>query len=470
MNQPAKNYSNWMEMLADPRYADSGKAVLQYLTLTEGLESPTPYHIWSFLSLISALCGSRITLQHGPTGNQKLNLGVILSGAPAIRKSTALTVMQKFAEGLPIYYGPTDTAGQRQGIMSAMLPRWQVDSDDEDPTQLDFDSLESLAEYDSDSVLPTLPDPVTRRASEIYFVSKELGRLLSAQSRELLDFFTDGMDGESFHYQLKNQVIKIAKPLISLIGATTPASLGAMMPRGASEHGFLSRIIFVHATELTQSVPIPAAWTDHHEMIRKKMHERILDMITGTNTEVTLSENAERTFKDLYGYRVGTSDVRLMAYAGRRQTHLLKVAALLAILRGETPVRVTSADLRLSHGILAHTEVFMDRAFYGLDTGLYSKVLCAACELAEGSSDGQFSLGMMHRQAGYLATREVLSNMLQSLQDQGKIKHRGGPATDPFWEIADTESLELQRKQRIIFRGSASQDDFVSHETVLKQA
>lgn len=470
MNQPAKHYSNWMEMLADPRYADSGKAVLQYLSLTEGLESPVPYHIWSFLSLISALCGSRITLQHGPTGNQKLNLGVILSGAPAIRKSTALTVMQKFAEGLPIYYGPTDTAGQRQGIMSAMLPRWQVDSDEDDPTQLDFESLEELASYDSDSVLPALPDPVTRRSSEIYFVSKELGRLLSAQSRELLDFFTDGMDGESFHYQLKNQVIKIPKPLISLIGATTPASLGAMMPRGASEHGFLSRIIFVHATQLTQAVPIPQGWDEQHHMIRKVMHERILDMVNGVNTEVTLSENAERTFRDLYGYQVRTSDVRLMAYSGRRQTHLLKVAALLAILRGETPVRVTSADLRLSHGILAHTEVFMDRAFYGLDTGLYSKVLCAACEIAEGSPDGEFSLGMMHKQAGYLATRGVLNDMLTSLQDQGKLKHMGGTATDPIWQIADLESNALQHNQRIIFRGSAEQDDFVSHKTSLRQA
>jgi hypothetical protein len=112
----------------------------------------------------------------------------------------------------------------------------------------------------------------------------------------------------------------------------------------------------------------------------------------------------------------------------------------------------------------------MDRAFYGLDTGLYSKVLCAACELAEGSPDGVFSLGMMHRQAGYLATREVLSNMCQSLQDQGKIVHKGGTATDPFWEIADFESKELQRKQRIIFKGSQTQDDFVSHETELRQA
>src|SRR6478735_1331429 len=145
MNQPTANYENWLSVLGDPKYADSGKAILEYLKLTSDLESPVPYNVWSFLSCVAALCGDRIYLRHGPMGKMRLNLGVILSGAPALRKSTALTVMQRFAEGLPLYYGPTDTAGQRQGIMSAMMPRWQVDSPEDGVSEIAFDTIESLA-------------------------------------------------------------------------------------------------------------------------------------------------------------------------------------------------------------------------------------------------------------------------------------------------------------------------------------
>lgn len=472
MNQQTTNYQNWLSVLGDPRYADSGKSILEYLKLTSDLESPIPYHIWSFLSCVAALCGDRIYLRHGPMGKMRLNLGVILSGAPALRKSTALTVMQRFAEGLPLYYGPTDTAGQRQGIMSAMMPRWQVDSPEDGVADVSAETLEELANFNSDSILSTLPDPVTRKASEIYFVSKELGRLMGSQTRELLDFFTDGIDGESFHYQLKNQVIKINNPLINLIGATTPASLGQMMPKGAADHGFLSRLIFVHATSLTRANPTPSVWNDRQLEIRDSLQSLLLDQFGNINTEISLSEAAVKSYHDLYPYLVKTQDIRLMAYGGRRQGHLLKVAALLALCRGNSPIIVQACDVRLAHAILLLTEGFMDRAFYGLDTGLYSRVHCALCEIAESTADGVFSLDMVFQQAGYLAPRENLSSMCVSLQEQKRIVlDRGGGGSNPFWRInSETNSQTQLDLHRVFLTGGGipGPDDFVTHVTGLK--
>jgi hypothetical protein len=465
-------YGNWYRMLMDKRFSPSSAAILDYLALTKGLESPVPYHIWSLLSLTAALCGDRFALRHGPMGRMRLNLGVILTGAPAIRKSTALTVMQKFAEGLPISYGPTDTAGQRQGIMSAMMPRWQRESDDGN-TELSFDDLSSLADFDSDSILSTISDSQTRKASEIYFVSKELGRLIASTTRELLDFFTDGMDGEAFHYQLKNQVIKIDKPLINLIGATTPASLGSMMPRGASEHGFLSRLIFVHATHVSSAVPVPKPWDDSQLLIKERLTTLIHDQLESMETEISLSEAAEETFRDLYGYQVKTTDIRLLAYSGRRQTHLLKVAALLAFLRGESPVQVTAADIRLSHAILGMTETLMDRAFYGLDTGLYSRVLCAIAELAESTADGAVTTGMIHEQAGYLAPADALNSMCASLMNQKKlVAHPSGTTSNPAYSIADitTSQWNTHIHGAFVMEGGKkpAADEFSSHRSSLR--
>jgi len=467
--QPASPYNEWHELLADARFSPSSEALQDYLKLCEGLESPTPYHIWSFISLMAALCGDNIALTHGPMGRERLNLGIVLTGIPAIRKSTALTVMQKFAEGLPIAYGPTDTAGQRQGIMSAMMPRWQKDQIDEtSPTDISVTTLEELAQFDSDSIVAKLPNPLDRRSSEIYFVAKELGRLIASSSRELFDFFTDGMDGETFHYQLKNQVTKIHNPLMNLLGATTPTSLGTMLPKGGESHGFLSRLIFVHAPHIDKIVPIPKQWGDREQHIRKTLHERILQVLANSQEEIGLSQGARETYEDLYVYQPATSDIRLQAYMGRRAKHLLKIAAILALLRCDASVSVIAADLRLSHALLVLTERTMDRAFYGLDMGLYSRVLCAVTELAEGSPEGRVSVNEIQQYAGHLAPKHTLNELLESLVIQGKLKAVSQRADHAEWtlntEMFDLGTSRLRNAFKAGGEGLPKADEFRTHK------
>lgn len=433
---PTDSYQIWHEMLADPRFSPSSRAIQDYLTLTAGLESPTPYNVWSFLSLVAALCGDNIALTHGPMGRERLNLGVVLTGVPAIRKSTALTVMQRFAEGLPIAYGPTDTAGQRQGIMSAMMPRWQRDSNEELASDLRPETLSALASLDTDSIMPAQQNPLTRKASEIYFVAKELGRLIASPSRELFDFFTDGMDGESFHYQLKNQVIKIKNPLINLIGATTPSSLGHNVPKGGESHGFLSRLIFVHAPRVSRSVAIPEQWDEKQLQTRTQLHDLIYSQLDSNHDVIDMTQAASDTYRDLYRYAPGTADQRLQAYHGRRSKHLLKIAALLGILRGSTPVRIQASDVRLAHGILLLTEGTMDRAFYGLDTGFYSRVMCAITELAENSPDEHVTMNEIQTFAGHLGDKELMAKVTISLEEQGKLIPVKTGTKEHVWQLS----------------------------------
>ena len=421
---PTQAYQIWHEVLADERFAPSSAAIQKYLTLTEGLESPVPYHVWSLLSLVAALCGDNIAINHGPLGRERLNLGVVLTGVPAVRKSTALTVMQKFAEGLPIQYGPTDTAGQRQGIMSAMMPKWQKDTHDDDSIDIRPETIDVLADLDTDSIVPALPNLLSRKASEIYFVSKELGRLIASQSRELFDFFTDGMDGETFHYQLKNQTIKIRNPLINLIGCTTPSSLGNMIPRGGDSHGFLSRLVFVHASHQTRRVAIPEEWNELQLQSKKQLHELILDQLDVRNETIGMTAAATKTYTDLYAYIPVTNDQRMQAYAGRRAKHMLKISALLAVLRGESPIVVQASDVRLAHALMLLTESNMDRSFHGLDVSWYGKCLSAITEIAETSSNETVSIQQIQTGAGHLGDKDKIATLVQSLQDQGKlVKH-----------------------------------------------
>ncbi|MDG4869476.1 hypothetical protein P8631_15940, partial [Guyparkeria sp. 1SP6A2] len=88
---------------------------------------------------------------------------------------------------------------------------------------------------------------------------------------------------------------------------------------------------------------------------------------------IDMSPAAVQTYEDLYPFIPATVDQRLRAYNGRRSKHLLKISALLAVLRGKTPIRMQASDIRLAHALLILTEALMDRAFYGLDTGLHSR-------------------------------------------------------------------------------------------------
>lgn len=410
--------------------------------------------------MMAALCGSRIALTHGPMGRKNLNLGVVLTGVPAIRKSTSLKMVQKFAEGLPISYGPTDTAGQRQGIMSSMLPRWQKDSQDA-TINLDIDALDELANLDTDSVAAVLPDPTRSRSSEIYFVASELGRLLSGQGRDLLDFFADGLDGEPIYYRIKNTEIRIPKPLINLLGATTPESLGNILPSRAAGHGVLSRIIFVHATHVAQSVAVPEKWNDGQLKMREGLQEVISDMLNQDNAEIDFTEAATQTYRDLYSYMPQATDIRLAAYGGRRADHLTKVACLLAILRGTAPIRVQASDVRLSHAILTLTEMEMDRAFYGLDMGLNSRLLCAISDIIQASPRGEVQLSQIQQQASHLANRATISEMVASFQDQGKLQLVAGSVY-----ALNTEMKTLGQKEILTcFTRSESfeEDEYIPH-------
>lgn len=456
-------YSHWHNLLEDDRYSASSTHLRGYLTLTEGLESPVPYNIWSYLSMLAAVAGGRIYIDHGVAGKKKLNLAVVLMGFPAVRKSTAISVMERFSHGLPIQYGPSDTSGQRQGIMSAMLPRWQYDSlQEKDEFDLSVESLDAIAALDTNGILPALANKRIPPASELYFLSKELGRLFaSSQGHDLINFFTDAIDGESVYYQIKTQAIRIRNPLINLLGATTPGNLATILPRGAESHGILSRMVFVYADRLSSRQPIPEAWSP--EQVRIKDHllgdiERMLEDIDGP---LTLTENAKQTYGDIYGFNPGFNDVRLQAYAGRRSDHLLKVAGVLCLARGAPQQLVTASDIRLAHGLLCLTEALMPRSFLGLDPRPASKVLIGITEFLESQPAHSAKREIVLKQVSHIGESVDIIRWVTDLVQQGKIVEDGSNL-----KLSDEKELLAASMTRTIFNGANLLDDYAPLRTM----
>lgn len=375
------------------------------------------------MSLAAALVSNHAYLSRGVGGKLRLNLGVILTGRAALRKSSAINFMMRFAAELNLNYGPTDTAGARHGIMAAMQSRWQDDLHDGDELNAP-ESLEELSKSSYDTVISKLGRGRTRPSS-IYFASKELGRLLTAQTRELLDFFADGLDGESIFYQTKNGNIRIPAPLINLIGATTPGNLPSILPRDAHDHGLLSRLIFVYAGKGETSVPIPPAISASESTLQSQLLESLERVSQEAQGEIKLSDGADDEYRRLYDYRVSTLEFRLNAYSGRRADHLAKLAALICLLRVESPYMVSRRDVGLAHLILILTETQMDGAYMGLDKSPEGRAYALIREILE-SLDPAAVHGTLHahlNRAGFMDDEST--KVLQRLQKSHKLVQQG---------------------------------------------
>ncbi len=265
------------------------------------------------------------------------------------------------------------------------------------------------------------------RPSSIYFASKELGRLLTSPTRELLDFFADGLDGEAIFYQTKNGNVRLSAPLINLLGATTPGSLSNILPRDAHDHGFLSRLIFVYGAKNERSVPLPPSRTEQEIEVEAILSERLEQAVIEAEGEITFTPEAAKEYTHLYNYSVITGEFRLNAYAGRRAIHLVRVAAIICLLRGESPYQVSREDLGLAHVILILTEIDMDAAYMGMNKTIEARAYVLMREILEslGPEEGDHLRMTSHLMKAGWTEQEVI-HIFDVLTRMNKIRGEGG--------------------------------------------
>jgi len=322
----------------------SAEALNEYLELLEDTESPRVFHIWSLLCSVAALLGQNAELRMGAWNVVKPNMFVILIGPPAIKKSTAISLVESMLKGSTLNIGPTDTGGQRHGLMSALTGA----------ARRDFRTMNRTEDM---LLTPALARP--RRSSDMVLFAQELGRLWGSANREMADFFLDLWDGANISYETKASTTRITKPLVTLLGATTPSSLAAMLPENASSHGILSRVIFVFGDIVHKRVPIPPDPTEEWLDLREKIVER-LRWVDNNRRDFELSPSGRAAYESLYEFHPDTQDPRLESYQGRRPQTLLKVAMALCALRFDT--WIIESDVLLAHDLLTAIEPNMHRA------------------------------------------------------------------------------------------------------------
>lgn len=328
-----RRLSNWMESFLG--YSSYG-------------EAPKRMYFWVGVSTIAGALRRRVWIDQ-VYFRWYPNFYVILVAPPGIvSKSTTAGIGMSLLRVVPgIKFGPE-------------IVTWQALS-------------KSLAESGEAFEL----DGTFHSMSAITIESSEFGNLLNPQDRDMVDLLVtlwDGKQGVLRKVTKMSGSDEIVNPWINIIACTTPSWIAGNFPEYMIGGGFTSRCIFVFADRKDKYVAYPAIQVpaDLPKLAEDLIHD--LEWIAATLAgPYTLTPKAiewgTAWYKDHYENRPSDlDDQRFGGYIARKQTHIHKLAIILAASYKDE-LTITEEDLALANTMVTDLEADMPRVFAKLGQG-----------------------------------------------------------------------------------------------------
>ena len=200
--------------------------------------------------------------------------------------------------------------------------------------------------------------------------SSEFGNLLNPQDREMVDLYVtlwDGKQGALVKETKTSGNDRVENPWINMIACTTPAWIAGSFPEYMIGGGFTSRCIFVFADKKAREVAYPIREVPPDQDIKAKALIQDLQQIAGLCGEYRLTEEAYAWGTEWY-HRHNTTpnqalnDDRVGGYLARKQTHVHKLAMVLAAAQGDA-LWITEHHLAIADRMVSDLEVDMQQVF-----------------------------------------------------------------------------------------------------------
>ena len=338
----------------------------EYLNYTKDSEAPDIFHFWTGVSVIAGALRRRVWIdqryfQWTP------NFYVVLVAPPGIAaKSTAMGIgIRLLREIEGIYFGPNSLTWQ--GLTSAL---------EEAQTMLQ------------------LSDDIFQPISCLTIPLSELGTFLKPQDTSLVDLLVDLWDGQVRPWRHKTRTtgeVNILNPWMNIIGCVTPAWLRENFPSYLIEGGLTSRIVFVYADRKRQLVPYPADVIDSrrfesHTSALVDDLRQIADLQGEYRLDAKAKEWGAAWYNQHWGQQSGaTISDRYSGYLARKQTHLHKLAMVLAAAQRDELV-ITVDELLSAERLLKVHEQHLEKIFETVgvhDVGKQIREVLAVIRAAE---------------------------------------------------------------------------------------
>lgn len=327
MSSPQRHFDDWL------------KAYVDYSSYTE---APTQMRFWAGVSAVAGALRRKVWIDQA-FFKWVPNFYIILTAPPGIvSKSTTAGIAMDLLRQVPgIKFGPD-------------VVTW--------PALVQAFSESTEAFQIGDDFYPM---------SAMTIESSEFGNLLNPQDKEMVDLLVTLWDGKQGTFEKRTKMSgndSIENPWINIIACTTPSWIAGNFPEYMIGGGFVSRCIFVYADKKEKYVAYPGLVVppDHKEVRAKLVADLEQISLTLAGPYQLLPETVEwgeAWYKRHYTTRpVGLDDDRFGGYIARKQTHIHKLAMVLAAAK-RAELIITKDDLFVADIMVSELEADMPMVF-----------------------------------------------------------------------------------------------------------
>lgn len=324
-----RNFSNWLN------------AYVQYAGVTE---APKRMHFWGGVGALAGVLRRRVWI------DMKRFMWVpsfyIIYVAPPgiVAKSTTADIAMDLLRSVPgIKFGPNSITWQ--ALVTA------------------FAGASEMFEYPPASGEWQPMSPLT-------LVASELGSLINLQDRDMVNLLIELWDGKKSYAKITKMSGNdtIEAPWINLQGCTTPHWIADNMPPATIGGGLSSRCIFLYADAKESYIAYVDETVGKEDLETRAALIQDLEHIAITLCgPYTISEPARKWGRAWYEnfWKLATErmdDQMLEGYAARKQTHMHKLAMVIAASQRDERI-ITEDDLQLANVMLEDLERDMPKVF-----------------------------------------------------------------------------------------------------------
>lgn len=324
----ARNFSDWITAYCD--YAGFS-------------EAPRHMHFWTAVSTIAGVLRRRVWLDMGYFKWSPCFYIVMVAPPGIVSKSTTVSIGMSLLRRVPgVVFGPDVVTWP--ALVSAFAAA--------------NEAFEFNGEFYTQCAL-TLE-------------SSEFGNLVNPQDRDMIDLLVTLWDSKQGSFK---KVTKgsgndtVENPWINLIACTTPAWIAGNFPEYVIGGGFTSRCLFVYTDKKDKFVPYPSLVVPKG---MKQTADRLVADLEHISVNLvgpySLSAEAIKWGEQWYHHHYHSilpdhlDDERFSGYLARKQTHLHKLAIVLAASNRDD-MCVTAEDLALANQMVSELEKDMPKVF-----------------------------------------------------------------------------------------------------------
>lgn len=319
-----------------------------FLAHTANITSPEIFRRWSAIYTLSAAMERKVWVRTS-SGVLYPNLYVVLVGPPGVGKTESIWRCGDLLQSLGTHYLAPSNVSKASLIDALNKAVRHIVRAGETPSSVIFNSLQ--------------------------VVSNELGVLLPNYDTEFMNNLQDLYDCKKYSESKRTREldIQIKAPQLSMLAGCTPSYLQGVMPEGAWDQGFISRVLLIYSGERVVQPLFSFAEEDKEEtrLLQKALKARA-DMYGKVSFEPEAAARLERWHAS--GGDPKPDHPKLHHYCSRRTVHALKLSIIARISEGAGLV-VSAEHVARAIDWLIEAELYMEDIFKEMGTTSHGELL-----------------------------------------------------------------------------------------------